>query len=86
MEACFCVPHLNLIATEEVNVWPVLLAVLTDQQQDRRVPCLIQHCLTVMDYREREVLQLFLLKGDMRNVTENAKEGRQRKIDKSRQK
>lgn len=69
-----CGPHLHLITTEEVNVWTVLLTVLADQQQDRWVPCLIQHCLTVMDCGEREVLQLLLLKGKkgmMGNVTEN---------------
>lgn len=71
-----CGPHLHLITTEEVNVWSVLLTVLADQQQDRRVPCLIQHCLTVMDCGEREVLQLLLLKGKkgmMGNVKENKK-------------
>lgn len=75
------VPHLHLIAIKEVNVWSVLLTVLADQQQDRWVPCLIQHCLTVMNCREREVLQLLLLKGDrgmMGNVTENRKVERKR--------
>lgn len=75
------VPHLHLIAIKEVNVWSVLLAVLADQQQDRWVPCLIQHCLTVMDCREKKILQLLLVKennGLMGNVTENKKAERRK--------
>lgn len=45
---------------EEVDVGSVLLLVLTNQQEDGGVTCLIQDRLTHLDCGKREVLQLFL--------------------------
>lgn len=55
--------HLHLITVEEVDVGSVLVLVLTHQQQHGRVPSLVQDCLTHVDDREREVLQLLLQGG-----------------------
>ena len=52
--------HLDLVAVEEVDVRPVLLAVLTQQQQHGGIARLIQYGLTVVNGREREIFQLFL--------------------------
>lgn len=62
MEVCLCLceSHLHFVTVEEVNVWFVLFVVLTDEQKDRRVSCLVQQRLTVMNCGQRKVFKLFL--------------------------
>lgn len=62
MEVCLCLceSHLHFVTVEEVNVWFVLFVVLTDEQKDRRVSCLVQQSLTVMNCGQRKVFKLFL--------------------------
>lgn len=61
--------HLHLITVKEVDVWFVLVLVLTHEQQHGGVTCLIQHCLRHLDGGERKVLQLFLQENNRISVT-----------------